>query len=152
MSSDFEVAAAIVQHQMTQALPTVSMIVKFVAPTLQIRTTHPTSDRKIIRSVLTALQDCRDALHRLPIKTIAIYGMQGTRTILWKKSFSLEEVLNDTATRNNRDLFSFNNKHMNRAAFPAAFLFSAIAHWTSLDSFLLGLRIWTHEFGHATVA
>lgn len=152
MSSDFEVAAAIVQHQMTQALPTVSMIVKFVAATLQIRTTHPTSDGKIIRYILTALQDCRDAIYRLPIETIAIYGMQGTRNILWKKSFSLEEVFNDTATRNNRDLFSFSNKYMNRAAFPSAFLFSAIAHWTGLDSLFLGLRIWTHEFGHATVA
>jgi len=69
-----------------------------------------------------------------------------------EKTFSLEEVLNDTATRNNHDLFSFDNKHMNRAAFPAAFLFSAIAHWTGLDSLFLGLRIWTHEFGHASVA
>ena len=152
MSSDFEIVSTIVQHQLTQTLPTLDLTVKFVASTLQIRTPHPTSDAKIVRSILTALATCREALHRLPIETVTIYGMQGTRTILWKKSFSLEQVLNDTATQNNRDLFSFNNKHMNRAAFPAAFIFSAIAHWSGLDSLLLGLRIWTHEFGHATVA
>lgn len=152
MSSDFEIAETIVQRQMTQALPAVRVIVKFVAPILQVRITHPTSDTKITLLLLTALQDCRDAIHRLPIETVTIYGMQGTRTILWKKSFSLEEIFQDTATRNNRDLFSFNNKHMNRAAFPAAFLFSAIAHWIEVDRIFLGLRIWTHEFGHATVA
>ena len=69
MSSDFEVAAAIVQHQITQALPTISPVVKFVEPTLQIRTTHSTFDKNIVRSVLIALKDCRDALHRLPIET-----------------------------------------------------------------------------------
>ncbi len=152
MSSPVEIITAIVQHQVTNALPTVGIVVKFVAPSLQIRTTHPTSDETLIRSIRTALKDCRDALRQLPIETIAIYGMQGTRSILWKKAFSLEEIFNDTATWNNRDLFSFSNKHVNRSAFPVAFLVSAVAHWIEVDRIFLGLRIWTHEFGHATVA
>ena len=106
--ADFETAAAIVQHQLTEALPRSGTItVKFVNPTLQIRTQAPQETEAIVRSLLTALSDCREALSRLPIQTVTLYGMQGDRNILWKRSMSLEMALDLKAKRADADPFSF---------------------------------------------
>ena len=151
--ADFETAAAIVQHQLTEALPRFGTVtVKFVTPTLQIRTQAPQETEAIVRSLLTALSDCREALFRLPIQTVTLYGMQGDRNILWKRSMSLETALDLKAKRADADPFSFSNRSVNQFAWPIAFLSAGMAHWTGLDSLLLGVRIWIHEVGHATVA
>jgi hypothetical protein len=151
--ADFNTAAAIVQHQLTEALPHLSpLIVKFVAPTLQIRTRQPQENPAHLRAITQALRNCPEGLSRLPIQTVTIYGMQGDRTILWKRSIPLATVLNQQAEKDNRDPFSFNNQWINRAAFPIAFLFGLLAHWTGFDRLLFGVRLWIHEVGHATVA
>ena len=151
--ADFETAAAIVQHQLTEALPRFGTItVKFVEPTLQVRTQATQETSAIVRSLTTALGDCGEALARLPIQTVTLYGMQGDRTIVWKRSMSLETALDLNAKRDNADPFSFNNRSINRVALPIAFLSAGIAHWTRLDSLFLGVRIWIHEVGHASVA
>ncbi len=151
--ADFNTAAAIVQHQLTEALPRLgSITVKFVAPTLQIRIGQPQETPALIRSITTALRDRPDGLSRLPVQTVTIYGMQGDRTILWKRSIALAAVLNQQAERDNHDPFSFNNQFINRAAFPIAFFFGIMAQWTGFDRLLFGVRLWIHEVGHATVA
>jgi hypothetical protein len=152
MSSDFQIAAAIVEHQLNEANPTSPVKVKFVAPILQLRTHLKEPNPQVIRSLLRSLPQCQEALRRLPIETVTVYGMQGDRTILWKQSFPMAQVLNQTVDRDNRDPFSFNNQYINQYALPIAFALSALLHWIGIDSLLLGMRIWIHEFGHATVA
>ncbi len=150
MSSDFDVAAAIVQHQLSESIP--SLTVKFVAPTLQLRTTLAQPNPEMIRSLRRSLPHCHEALRRLPIETITIYGMRGDRTILWKQSFPIAQIFDRNAEKNNRDPFSFQNELINQYALPIVFLLSAVLHWIGFDSLLLGMRIWIHEFGHAVVA
>ena len=121
--ADFETAAAIVQHQLTEALPRFGTIaVQFVTPTLQIRTQAPQETEAIVRSLTTALGDCQVALSRLPIQTVTLYGMQGDRSIVWKRSMSLETALDLKAKRADADPFSFSNRSVNQFALPIAFL------------------------------
>lgn len=152
MSSDFDVAAAIVQHQLSEAVPNCPLTVKFVAPTLQLRTTLAQPNPDVIQSLRRSLPLCHEALRRLPLETVTIYGMKGDRTILWKQSFPLKQVFDRNIEKHNRDPFSFQNTSINQFALPIVFLLSAILHWMGLDSLLLGMRIWIHEFGHAVVA
>lgn len=152
MSLDFEVAAAIVQHQLTEAFPKIALTVKFVAPTLQLRTTLEKPDAQVIRSLLRTLPQCNEALNRLPIETINIYGMRDHRTILWKQSVPMRQVFDRKTAQQNRDPFSFHNQSINQWALPIAFLLSIVLHWIGIDALLLGMRIWIHEFGHAVVA
>lgn len=152
MSSDFNTATEILEYQLAQALPSYPLTVKFVAPTLKLRTALAKPDTQAMRSILYALRNYPDTLSRLPIQTVTIYGLRDERVILWQKSFQLERVLDDRQSHHNSDLLSFENEHVNRFALPIAFMVSAIGHWLGLDFLLFGMRLWIHEFGHAVVA
>jgi hypothetical protein len=152
MIVDLEAVTEILEYRLTQELPSQSISVKFVAPTLKLRTPLSQPDHQVFRSIFQALRNCHDTLAELPIETITIYGLRDNRAILWKKSFELAQVLNDNTSSDNTDPFSFNNQHVNRFALPSAFLLSAIFHWLGLDLLLFGMRLWIHEVGHAMVA
>ncbi len=64
----------------------------------------------------------------------------------------MSSELDRNAEKHNRDPFSFQNESINQSALPIAFAISIVLHWLGLDSLLLGMRIWIHEFGHAVVA
>lgn len=153
MTLDVDLVTEIIEYRLSQALPDRSISVKFIAPTLKIRTALLQPTDRELRSICQALQICRDNLAELPIQTVTIYGLRDNRVILWKKSLPLARVLAEEQTSAaNSDLFSFENIYVNRWALPIAFLLSAILHWSKLDTLLLGMRIWIHECGHAVVA
>jgi hypothetical protein len=91
---------------------------------------------------------CLQVLDPIGIETAVIYGMHGKRNE-WKQKFQLDEKVNDTDT----DLYSFDNRYINRGALPIAFVLAILAQILVFPRFLLrGIQIWIHEFGHATVA
>ncbi len=153
MPVNVDTITEILEYRLNQALPDCGISVKFVAPTLKIRTTLAQPTDLEIRSIVRALQICRDNLSELTIQTVTIYGLRDNRVVLWKKSFPIARVLaEERKSEHDSDLFSFENQYVNRFAVPIAFLFSAILYWSKLDLLLLGMRIWIHEIGHAVVA
>lgn len=153
MPVNVETLTEILEYRLSQALPDRGISVKFVAPTLKLRTALAQPTEREIQALIRALQICRDNLSELPIQTVTIYGLRDNRVVLWKKSFPLEQVLAaERAIEHNSDLFSLKNQYVNRFAVPIAFLCSALLHWSKLDLLLLGMRIWIHEVGHAVVA
>jgi hypothetical protein len=152
MSAATTLAIEIVQHQLSLALPDCHCTVKFINPALQIHTDLPSPQPQEIRSILQTLRGCRYDFSNLTVETITIYGMRGGSIILWKKSFSLKQMVDDSPDRHNANPFSFDNQNINRFALPIAFLLNGAIHWSGLDFLLIGMKIWIHEFGHATVA
>jgi hypothetical protein len=153
MSIDVDTTTEILEYRLSQALPDRGISVKFVAPTLRIRTNLAQPNEREIQAIFRALQICSDNLAELPIQTVAIYGLRAERVVLWKKSFPLERVLaQERTSEHDTDLFSFENRYINRCALPIAFSIGALLHWSKLDLLLLGMRIWIHEVGHAVVA
>ncbi len=153
MPVDVDTITEILEYRLSQALPALSISVKFIAPTLKLRTKLAQLDDRTMRSIFAALQICRDNLAELPIQTVTLYGLRDNRIVLWKKTFPLARVLTEDRTiEHNSDLFSYENQYINRFALPIAFLVSIFLHWSKLDMLLLGMRIWIHEFGHAGVA
>jgi hypothetical protein len=91
---------------------------------------------------------CLQVLDPIGIETVVIYGMRGKGSD-WKQKFQLDEKVKDADT----DLYSFNNRYINRGALPIAFAIAILAQVLVFPRFLLrGIQIWIHEFGHATVA
>lgn len=81
-------------------------------------------------------------------QTVVVYGLRSQRAIAWKQQFQLYP---EGATPDDRDPYSFNNRYINRLAFPLVFLGLALLN-PLLKFLLLPFHIWIHEFGHATVA
>lgn len=91
---------------------------------------------------------CLQVLDPVGIKTVVIYELRG-KSIGWKQKFQLDEKIKDADT----DPYSFDNRYINRAALPIAFAIAILAQILVFPRFLLiGIQIWIHEFGHATVA
>lgn len=92
---------------------------------------------------------CLQILNPAGIETITIYGMRDKKTVGWKQKFRLNESIQAADT----DLFSFDNRYINRGALPIAFAIAIVCQLLVFPKFLLrGMQIWIHEFGHATVA
>ncbi|KAM3100618.1 hypothetical protein ACKFKF_11355 [Phormidesmis sp. 146-12] len=83
------------------------------------------------------------------IKTVVIYGMRGNQAIVWKKQFPMPT---SGLTQDDVNPYSFNNRFINLAAFPIAFLFALVTNIGSFKLLFLSTHIWIHECGHATVA
>jgi hypothetical protein len=143
----------IIEYRLSQLLANPHISVKFIDPILKIYTAFSIPNNNEIQSIIEALKICQDHLATLPIKNVTIYGLKNKRTIVWKKSFSIEEVLSrKNSNEHNSDLFSFHNEHINQIALPTVFMASALFYWSKIDLLLLGMRIWIHEVGHATIA
>ncbi len=83
------------------------------------------------------------------IETVVIYGIRGNQAIAWKKQFPMPT---SGLTQDDVDPYSFNNRFVNLAAFPIAFLFALITNIGSFKLLFFSTHIWIHECGHATVA
>jgi hypothetical protein len=91
---------------------------------------------------------CLQVLDPAGIETVTIYELRG-KSHGWKQKFQLDEKIKDTDT----DPYSFDNRYINRSALPIAFAIAIFAQILVFPRFLLiGIQIWIHEFGHATVA
>ncbi|MEO0885766.1 MAG: hypothetical protein AAFY54_07480 [Cyanobacteria bacterium J06648_10] len=84
------------------------------------------------------------------VKTVHLYGLNQQNKAKWKKSFPLPQP---QVTADDTDLYSFNNRYSNTIIFPGLLLVSAVLNLIgAFKLLLLGIDIWIHEFGHATVA
>lgn len=84
------------------------------------------------------------------IETINLYGLDAQKKAQWKQSFPRP---NPQITADDTDLYSFHNRFSNTLIFPGLLLLSALLNSVgAIKLLLLGIDIWIHEFGHATVA
>lgn len=84
------------------------------------------------------------------VKTVIIYGLRAPKQAAWREAFPLPQR---GLAKDDLDPFSFNNRYSNAIVFPGILLLAILANVMPLTRFLLrGIRIWIHEFGHATVA
>jgi len=119
---------------------------------LQIRidssTLHP--PERAIAILYTLLEKPEfTAFNLQPGEKVAVYGMASPQKIGWKRQIPMPPP----ATSANRDLTSFDNTHVNTFGLPILLLFGIVMNATPLINFLLrGIKIWFHEFGHATIA
>jgi len=89
------------------------------------------------------------ALRTTDASEVAIYGMASPNKIGWKRLIPMPSA----ATTDNRDLMSFKNSHINTFGFPVLMLVGILMNAVPIVDFLLrGVKIWFHEFGHATIA
>jgi hypothetical protein len=148
-----KIAAKTPQHQINQALGRrlsgQNMRHRVMVEGTEVQV-HLQADRvpsqKWAMLVYTNIKD----LHLSDIQTVRVYGLRGERAIVWKQQFSLAAA--DT-TRDDRDPFSFNNRYVTAAAFPAAMVLAILFHVIAIFNIVFGpFHIWIHEFGHATVA
>jgi hypothetical protein len=99
--------------------------------------------------IVTRLEPDLRSLDLPDIDMIDLYGLNSNRTIAWKKQFHLNQT---RIAPVDCDPYAFNNRIMTTIAFPIMML-SALITNIGLFSFLFQpMRIWIHEFGHATVA
>lgn len=119
---------------------------------LQIRidpgTVHP--PKQAIAILYTLLERPEFAALNVPVGAkVAIYGMASPQKIGWKRWIPMPL----SATTDNRDLMSFKNSHINTFGWPILMLLGIAMNAIPLVDFLLrGIKIWFHEFGHATIA
>jgi hypothetical protein len=141
--------AKTLQHQITDRLSkilnTQTIQIRLRDTELQILLQAQAPKAEMIAKVHNSLKE----FSAPEIKTVVIYGMRGNQAIAWKKQFS---VPTSGLTQDDVDPYSFNNRFVNVAAFPIAFLFAVITHVGMFKFLFISTHIWIHEFGHATVA
>lgn len=84
------------------------------------------------------------------IETLVVMGLSRSGQVIWQHSRPLPQrstAVDDT------DLMSFQNRYSNALIFPALMVLGMVMNGLpTLDRLLWGIKIWIHEFGHATVA
>jgi hypothetical protein len=123
------------------------------ADQLQVRLPAPTktSPRQALARIYRAIaQQDLQALGLKDCRILVVYALSAQRQVVWKQSAPLPETgLSEADT----DLFSFANRRSNTVIFPALLLLGMVMNALPLVNALLrGIKIWFHEFGHATVA
>jgi hypothetical protein len=120
--------------------------VKIVERELQVQLQSRSGSVK--PQIANQIIQCLQVLDPVGIETVVIYEMRG-KGGGWKQKFQLDERIKTADT----DLYSFDNRYINRWALPIAFAIAILAQVLVFPRFLLrGVQIWIHEFGHATVA
>ncbi|MEO1621233.1 MAG: tripartite tricarboxylate transporter TctB family protein, partial [Cyanobacteria bacterium J06632_3] len=116
---------------------------------IQIDQTLSTS--QMLARVRQSLSEIPTASYDLqPIETIYLYGLNHQQQAQWKKSFSPPTQHSQT---DDTDLYSFANRYSNTLVFPGLLLIAALLNSVEpIKLLLLGVDIWIHEFGHATIA
>ncbi len=121
--------------------------VKILGRELQIQLQGRSSG--INPQVATQVIKCLQVLDPAGIEIVLIYELPEKGTKGWKQKFKLDQTIKTA----NTDLYSFDNCYVNRGAVPIAFILAILAQILVFPKILLqGVRIWIHEFGHATVA
>lgn len=84
------------------------------------------------------------------LATVVICGLSIDQKVIWQRTTPMPR---QGRSADDTDLFSFNNRHSITFLFPGLLVAGMLMNAMPLVSFLLrGIRIWFHEFGHATVA
>ncbi|MGG6265676.1 hypothetical protein ACQ4M3_09135 [Leptolyngbya sp. AN03gr2] len=82
------------------------------------------------------------------IKSIVIYGMRSTKSVIWKKRFELDAISEDDCNP-----YSFKNRYILLLAFPVAICTAVLFQSLGFTKLLLfPFQLWVHEVGHAMVA
>jgi len=107
--------------------------------------------RKAVAKIYTLLETVEwSELGWADIETVHIYGLRGSSSAVWQKTFPMPQPV---LKADDFDLLSFNNRFSNAIAFPAISLLAILLNAMPITKFLLmGIQVWIHEFGHATVA
>jgi hypothetical protein len=84
------------------------------------------------------------------LETLVVCGLDAHKKVVWKQTAPLpQQGLSEADT----DLFSFENRQSNAVIFPALMVLGMLMNaFPLVNMLLLGVKIWLHEFGHATVA
>lgn len=110
-----------------------------------------------------------ERLHIQGLQRLEIYGAQiGNLTAGWHQIVELAtasptaevqprqqtaDLPDQEVSEADTDLFSFQNRQSNTLLFPALMVLGMIMNALPIVNFLLrGVKIWFHEFGHATIA
>jgi hypothetical protein len=113
-----------------------------------VRVTNPKQAAAQVYTLL--VQQDLDALGLDEIETLVVSGLNSRRQVVWRQTLPLPRpvsVVEDT------DLMSFNNRYSNGLIFPALMGLGMTMNAIPLVNALLqGIKIWIHEFGHATIA
>ncbi len=84
------------------------------------------------------------------VKTLVVTALDSRNRAVWRQTLTMPQrptVEEDT------DLSSFNNRYSNGLFFPALLVIGILLNAMPITNALLfGIKLWIHEFGHATVA
>lgn len=84
------------------------------------------------------------------VSTLVVAALNSRNQVVWRQSLAMPQrptVEEDT------DLMSFNNRYSNGIIFPVLLASGILLNAMPIANALLqGIKIWIHEFGHATVA
>ncbi|MGD1904603.1 MAG: hypothetical protein ACFB0C_01260 [Leptolyngbyaceae cyanobacterium] len=127
--------------------------IKFQAGHLEIQLPAHQKERphRVVARIHKLLtQAGRAVLNTTEVDAVTVYGLNERQKVVWRRSFKGSQLrLADHDT----DLLSFQNRHSNTVIFPALMALAILMNGVPLVSALLfGVKIWFHEFGHATVA
>ncbi len=101
-----------------------------------------------VYTLLANLED-RDA-DLATVQTVFLYGLKAPKEAAWRETFPMPQAL---ITPDDLDPYSFNNRFSSILFFPVLLLLGMLVNAFPLTRTLLqGIKIWIHEFGHATVA
>ena len=101
---------------------------------------------KVLPKIKTALQKLTDR-ERQDLTEIKVYGMQRRKHILWKREIPLQRSATPTPG------LGFTSVWSDILGFTLlSFLAILCNHFPLTDFLFIGLKIWLHEWGHATIA
>lgn len=85
------------------------------------------------------------------VDTYVVRGLGAGKQVRWRRQAPMPRQ--DALSTDNTDLFSFHNRYANVYIFPGLLVIGAVLGLVPVTAWLLrGIRIWIHEFGHATIA
>jgi hypothetical protein len=113
-----------------------------------VRVTNPKQAAAQVYTLL--VQQDLNALGLDEIETLVVSGLNSRRQVVWRQTLPLPHPV---SVVEDSDLMSFNNRFSNGLIFPALMGLGMIMNAIPLVNALLqGIKIWIHEFGHATIA
>jgi hypothetical protein len=106
---------------------------------------------QVVAQIYTLLTQAGQAIVRdVELEKVTVYGLSAQQKAVWKRTFSASQL---AVAANDTDLLSFNNRYSNLLIFPALMGLAMVMNAMPITaSLLFGIKIWFHEFGHATVA
>ncbi|NJN22816.1 MAG: hypothetical protein HC812_18625 [Leptolyngbya sp. RL_3_1] len=108
------------------------------------------SHRVVARVYTLLTQAGRAIVGTTEIENVTVYGLNSRQKMVWRRSFRGSQL---RLAAHDSDLLSFNNRYSNVLIFPALMGLAMVMNASPVvSSLLFGVKIWFHEFGHATVA
>lgn len=110
------------------------------------------SVNQAVAVIYTLLEQEQFANLRGAAPEVAVYGLASLNKVGWHHRFPMPSP-EPVDSVDNRDLLSFRNRHINTFGFPVLILLGiGINAIPTLNFLLWGIKVWFHEFGHATIA